>query len=169
VNHQSLSELLDYHYWAQERVFAAVEPLSPEQFTRGLGGSFPSVRDTLAHIHFAECLWYARWQHEPPPAPSPERFPDLESIRQASRKHEVSMRALLERLGEDGINQSLDYHSRLDGNDHRSAFRHMFQHVINHATYHRGQVTMMLRQLGAAPVGTDLILFYWERERAAAS
>jgi uncharacterized damage-inducible protein DinB len=45
----------------------------------------------------------------------------------------------------------------------------MFQHVINHATYHRGQVTMMLRQLGAAPVATDLILFYWERERAAAT
>jgi hypothetical protein len=30
-----------------------------------------------------------------------------------------------------------------------SLFWRMFQHVINHATYHRGQVTMMLRQLGA--------------------
>ena len=43
----------------------------------------------------------------------------------------------------------------------------MFQHVINHGTYHRGQVTMMLRLLGATPVGTDLIQFYWERERLA--
>jgi len=166
VDHKNLSELLDYHYWAQERMFRAVEALSPEQFTRDLGNSFPSVRDTLAHMHFAECAWYARWRREAPPS-APEKFPDLESVRQASRKHEVSMRALLERLGQDGVNQAMDYTSRLDGKDHTSIFWHMFQHVINHATYHRGQVTMMLRQLGAKPVDTDLIKFYWEREESA--
>jgi uncharacterized damage-inducible protein DinB len=160
-----LSELLDYHYWAQERVFDAVEPLSPEQFTRDLGNSFPSVRDTLVHIHFAECIWYARWQNESLPMPSAEMFPDLKSVRQASKTHEGRMRALLERLGQDGINQSMDYTSRLDGKDHRSVFWQMLQHVINHGTYHRGQVTMMLRQLGTKPIGTDLILFYWDRER----
>jgi len=161
-----LSRLLDYHYWAQERVFEAVGPLSPEQFTQHLGNSFPSVRETLVHIHFAECLWYARWQREPLPMPSADTFPDLESIRQASREHEVRMRALLERLGQDGINQVMDYTSRLDGRDHRSLFWEMFQHVVNHATYHRGQVTMMLRLLGAKPIGTDLIVFYWEGEHA---
>jgi uncharacterized damage-inducible protein DinB len=165
VNHRYLSELLDYHYWAQERVFDAIEPLSPEQFTRDLGNSFPSVRDTLVHIHFAECIWYARWQNESLPMPSAEAFPDLGSVRQASKKHEGRMRALLERLGQDGINQSMDYTSRLDGKDHRSLFWEMFQHVINHGTYHRGQVTMMLRHLGAKPIGTDLIQFYWSRER----
>jgi uncharacterized damage-inducible protein DinB len=41
----------------------------------------------------------------------------------------------------------------------------MLQHLANHATYHRGQVTTLLRQLGAKAVGTDLITFY--RERAA--
>jgi uncharacterized damage-inducible protein DinB len=169
VNHRYLSELLDYHYWAQGRVFDVVEALSPQQFTRDLGNSFPSVRDTLAHIHFAECLWYARWQNEPLPMPFTETFPDLESVRQASRTHEVRMRALLARLGQDGINQSLDYSSRLDGKDHRSPMWQMFQHVINHGTYHRGQVTMMLRQLGAKTVGTDLIQFYWGREEQSAS
>jgi uncharacterized damage-inducible protein DinB len=166
VNHKYLNELLDYHYWAQERVFEAVEPLSPEQFTRDLGNSFPSVRDTLVHIHFAECAWYARWQREPLPSPpSPAAFPDLDSVREASRTHETQMRALLERLGQDGVNQSMAYTSRLDGKDHRSLFWQMFQHVINHGTYHRGQVTMMLRQLGAPPVGTDLIQFYWSLEQ----
>ena len=165
MNLNDLSELLEYHYWAQERVFDAVEPLSPEQFTRDLGNSFPSVRDTLAHIHFAERIWYARWQNESPPAPpSAETFPDLQSLRQASGTHEVNVRALLERLGQDGVNQSIAYMSRLDGKVHTSPFRQMFQHVVNHATYHRGQVTMMLRQLGAKPVDTDLIMFYWERE-----
>jgi uncharacterized damage-inducible protein DinB len=37
------------------------------------------------------------------------------------------------------------------------------QHLMNHRTYHRGQVTTMLRQLGAVPVGTDLSRFYLDR------
>jgi len=37
--------------------------------------------------------------------------------------------------------------------------------VANHSTYHRGQVTTLLRQLGAKAVSTDMIVFY--RERAA--
>lgn len=165
MNHRHLTELLDYHYWAQERVFDTVAPLSTEQFTRDLGNSFPSVRDTLAHIHFAECIWYSRMQQESIPLPTAEMFPHLESVRRASVQHEARMRALVDRLGQDGINQRLDYTSRLDGKDHRSLYWQMFQHVVNHGTYHRGQVTMMLRLLGAKPVGTDLMVFYWERER----
>jgi uncharacterized damage-inducible protein DinB len=166
VNHRHLTELLDYHYWAQERVFDACEVLTPEQFARDLGNSFKSVRDTLAHNHFAETLWYARWAKSPFTAPVPESFPDLDSIRKASREHEAKMRALLERLGQDGVKQRIAFTSRLDGKDHNDLFWQMFQHVVNHGTYHRGQVTMMLKLLGAKPVGTDLIVFYWEREAA---
>ena len=164
MNFKYLTHLLDYHYWAQGRVFSAVESMSPEQFTREVENSFPSVRDTLVHIHFAECVWYARWQNEPLPMPSPEMFPDVESLRRASETHEVRVRTLLEGLGHDGINAAMDYTSRLDGMDHTSLFWQMFLHVINHSTYHRGQITMMLRQLGAEPVATDLILFCWEKE-----
>jgi len=39
---------------------------------------------------------------------------------------------------------------------------------VNHATYHRGQITTLLRQLGRAPVGTDLILYYRSLSAAAA-
>lgn len=164
MNHRYLEQLLDYHYWAQERVFNAVEALSPGQFTQDLGNSFSSVRDTLVHIHFAERVWYARWHEEPFPKVPAEAFPDLESVRQASGEHEERMRSFLDGLGQDGVNQPLEYSSRMDGRDHKSPFWQMFQHVVNHGTYHRGQITMMLRQLGAEPVGTDLMLFYWERE-----
>jgi uncharacterized damage-inducible protein DinB len=41
----------------------------------------------------------------------------------------------------------------------------MVQHVVNHASYHRGQVVTMLRQLGAAPPKPmDLIAYYRIRE-----
>ena len=53
---QELRTLVDYHYWALDRLLAAVERLTPDQFTRDLGNSFPSVRDTLAHLQGAEWI-----------------------------------------------------------------------------------------------------------------
>ena len=49
-----LRTLLEYHYWARDRVLDAAALLTPEQFTKDLGGSFKSVRDTLAHVYAAE-------------------------------------------------------------------------------------------------------------------
>ena len=48
----------------------------------------------------------------------------------------------------------------------RDPIGHILQHLANHGSYHRGQITTLLRQLGASPVNTDMIGFY--RERAAA-
>ncbi len=56
----------------------------------------------------------------------------------------------------------------LKGNPHSNVLWQTLQHLANHGTYHRGQVTTLLRQLGAKPVGTDLIGFYRERAAQAA-
>ena len=56
-----LKTLIDFHYWARDRVLDAAELLTPEQFTRDMGGSFKSIRDTLAHLYSAEWAWYQRW------------------------------------------------------------------------------------------------------------
>ena len=42
--------LYDYNAWANRRSLDAATPLTVEQFTRPLGSSFSSVRDTLAHM-----------------------------------------------------------------------------------------------------------------------
>jgi uncharacterized damage-inducible protein DinB len=163
VNLQDLRVLLDYHYWARDRILDAVEPLAPEQLTRDMGNSFRSIRDTLVHTYAAEWAWYSRWQGESPTALlASDTFSDLASIRREWSAHETNMRALLERLGEEGVNRRIDY-KLLNGQPSSSVFWHMCQHVVNHATYHRGQVTTMLRQLGATPPKPmDLIAFYRE-------
>jgi uncharacterized damage-inducible protein DinB len=42
--------LYEYDRWANNRALQAASALSAEEFTRDLGGSFRSVRDTLVHI-----------------------------------------------------------------------------------------------------------------------
>jgi len=52
----------------------------------------------------------------------------------------------------------------MEGKQFSNILWQMMQHLINHSTYHRGQVVTMLRQLGVKPIGTDLITFYREKQ-----
>ena len=61
--------LYEYDRWANNRVLQAASALSAEQFTRDLGGSFRSVRDTLVHIIGGEWSWLAYWK-EPSHSPA---------------------------------------------------------------------------------------------------
>lgn len=166
MNLGNLRLLLDYHYWARDRLLDAVGALTPEQFTRDMGSSFRSVRDTLAHLYAAEWAWYSRWQGLSPTALLPaEQFVDVESFRQRWAEHEAKMRAFLDSIGEAGIDKVFEY-KLLNGQPGATVFWQMLQHVVNHGSYHRGQVTTMLRQLGAAPAKSmDLVAFYRERAK----
>ena len=156
--------LIDYHYWARDRVLDAVEALTPEQLTRDMGNSFKSVLDTLAHLHASEWIWLSRWHGESPTAALPlDRFADVPAVRAGWAELEATLRAFAETLTDERLNEFLDYRL-LNGTAGRSRLWHMMQHMVNHATYHRGQLTTMLRQLGAPPPKSmDLIAFYRER------
>jgi uncharacterized damage-inducible protein DinB len=169
MDYASLETLLDYHYWARDRMLAAVEPLTPEQFTRNLGNSFPSVRDTLVHLFSADWVWCSRWEGASPQAMlDPAAFPDFASLRAAWTDHERKVRAILAQLGEQGIARVIEYRM-FTGVAQAQPFWQLLQHLVNHGSYHRGQITTMLRQLGAAPpTSVDLISFYRERSAAPA-
>ena len=158
---QDLKTLIDYHYWARDRVLDAIEPLTPEQFTRDLGSSFKSVRDTVAHLHAAEWAWHQRWIGTSPTALLPaDRFPDAASARQGWAATEKDVRSFVGSLDEAGVSK-LHAYKLLNGADGVSPFWQMLQHVVNHASYHRGQLTTMLRQLGAQPPKPmDMIAFH---------
>ena len=97
--------------------------------------------------------------------PGSEVYADLTQLRAAWQEEEQHIRAILTRLGADGILQPIEYQG-WDGRRQAQPFWQMLQHLVNHGSYHRGQVTTMLRQLGAQPPKSmDLIAFY--RERAA--
>jgi uncharacterized damage-inducible protein DinB len=168
MNLQELHTLVDYHYWARDRLLDAVERLTPEQFTRDLGNSFPSFRDTVVHLYAADWIWCSRWEGESPQAmPDPGAFPDVVTLRRTWQEHEGRVRAVLDALGTDGIGRVIEYRNT-SGQAGAQPFWQMLQHVVNHGSYHRGQVTTMIRQLKAVPPKSmDLIAFY--RERAAAT
>jgi uncharacterized damage-inducible protein DinB len=163
MTYDDLQLLVDYHYWARDRMLVAVERLAPEQFTRDLGNSFRSVRDTLVHMCAAEWVWCMRWEGgSTATPPDTSHLTDPPAIRVAWSEQEQRLRAALRRLGEDGGGRIVQYER--NGVTYAEPFWQMLQHVVNHGSYHRGQVTTLLRQLGAAPPESlDLIAFYRER------
>jgi uncharacterized damage-inducible protein DinB len=164
-----LQHLLEYHYWARDRMLDAVTPLTPEEYGRNLASSFPSIHATLVHTYSAEWAWHSRWEGRSPTVLlPPEMFPDVASLRAAWVDLEARVHAFLASAGPEGPTRRFAY-TLLSGAPGESTLHQMVQHVVNHATYHRGQVTTMLRQLGAAPPkSTDVIQFWreWDRRNA---
>jgi len=168
MNHPDLHTLLDYHYWARDRMLDAAEKLTPEQFTRDLGSSFKSVRHTLVHIYSAEWAWHSRWRGVSPTSHlKADDYPDVRTIRAQWSDLEENVRGFLADLDDAGITRVIEYRM-LSGQPGATPFWQMLHHLVNHASYHRGQVTTMLRQLGAAPAKSmDMIGFYREQSTAA--
>jgi uncharacterized damage-inducible protein DinB len=164
MNLQDLRTLLDYHYWARDRLLDAVAPLPADEFNRDRGSSFKSIRETVVHIYAAEWAWHQRWIGTSPAALlTSERFPDVESVRTAWTELEGNVRGFVDGLGDAGVAKVFSY-KLLSGQDGATPLGEMVQHVVNHASYHRGQVTTMLRQAGAQPAKSmDMIAFFRSR------
>ncbi|HZT76211.1 MAG TPA: DinB family protein [Vicinamibacterales bacterium] len=161
MNVRDLQTMIDYHYWARNRLLEALEALTPEQYDRDLGNSFKSIRDTATHIYAAEWAWYQRWHGQQVTALLPsDRFADLEALKVAWLDHERKMRAFVDALSDADVDRVIEF-TLLNGGAAASPIGQMVQHVVNHASYHRGQITTMLRQLGAAPAKSmDMIAYF---------
>jgi uncharacterized damage-inducible protein DinB len=154
-----ISKLFAYNRWANARILDPVSRLTAEEFDRTLGGSFPSIRLTLAHIYAAEWIWLERWHGRSPRGlPPAQEVPTLEALCEKWRPVEESCRAFVEGLTEDRMREIVSY-VNVKGEAWKYPLGEMLVHVVNHSTYHRGQAVTMLRQLGKAPLATDYLVF----------
>lgn len=160
---KEIQELFEYNRWANRRILDATSQLTEQEFAQDLGSSFPSIQETLAHILSAEWIWLTRWQ-----GTSPRGMPDSwelsthEALRAQWNEVEKDQSNFVSQLTEDSLVKVIAYKDT-SGNSFSNPLWQMMRHVVNHSTYHRGQVTTMLRQLGAEAVATDLIRFYREK------
>lgn len=165
MNRDEVRRLFSYTEWANARTIECVRGLDAEQFARHIDSSFPSVRDTLAHIVMAEWIWLRRWNGESPTerpawtlnAPSLETIVDnLEAIQRERQE-------LLDRITDEDLQRPLDYRL-MNGDPQTTRLGDLMAHVANHSTYHRGQLTTMLRQIGVTPPSTDMIVWLRNKE-----
>jgi uncharacterized damage-inducible protein DinB len=175
VTKDDISLLFEYDRWANNRILRATSVLTPEQFTRDLGGSFRSVRDTLVHLIGGEWGWLYYWK-EPSRGPdfvkdlwakhdalfNPNVFTGFDTVQRKWAELETEQAEFVSHVTNESLKKMLPL-----GTTHVT-LAHLMHHLVNHSTYHRGQVAMMLRQLGAEPLQTDFHLFLLEASSRAA-
>jgi uncharacterized damage-inducible protein DinB len=163
VTVEQLHSLALYNHWANTRLLQVAATLSAEERERDLQASFGSLQGTLIHILWGERGWLHFWQAGSfVPVPTPGEYPDFESLRSAWSHHDEAYAGYLDRLTQ----AELDAPRTLDAQSY--TLGELIQHAINHSTYHRGQVALLIRQLGHVPASTDYhdFLAEWRAGRA---
>ena len=163
---EDAERLLAYNVWANHRVMRLAATLSLDDFKRDiLRASHGGVRGTLAHIMAAEWLWLERWKGVSPSRLFDEgEFADIVALRDRWTIIEEHRAEWLRALRPEALGETVPYRS-LDGASWAAPLWKLVQHVLNHSTYHRGQVTLLLRAVGARVASTDLVV--WDRAQDA--
>jgi uncharacterized damage-inducible protein DinB len=166
---EEIRQLFDYNAWANQRSLQGAGQLSDEQFVEPLGSSFSSVRDTLVHILGAEWIWLERCHGRSPAAiPDNSNVQTVAALRAHWTPQTEQLLTFVHGLTQNDLDRVMEYKT-INFGVYKNPVWQSLQHLANHGTYHRGQVTTLLRQLGVKPALTDLMHFYRERSSAASA
>lgn len=156
--------LFEFNSWANARTQQAVESLPEEKLYLDLKSSFGSIHGTLVHLVGAEDIWLQRLNGADPGIfMKKEQYPTYESVKAKWKKVETEWQKYLSTVTEDELARTLTLHTQ-KGDLVTQKVWQALQHMVNHSTYHRGQITTLIRQSGGTPVGTDLIAFYRQQK-----
>jgi uncharacterized damage-inducible protein DinB len=154
-----LNALFAYNRWADDRVVEACRTLTPQQYTQEPVPGWTSVRATLVHLADATWIWARRIEGETVAArASEDGVPTLDdAARLLVRGHEAFDR-LLTTLTPERLAAAWSYRN-FEGKELTLPLWAVLRHVVNHATYHRGQIAAKFGRLGVAPPKTDLVVW----------
>jgi uncharacterized damage-inducible protein DinB len=154
-------ELAGYNIWANDIVHSWLNRIDEQQWEQPLVSSFESIAATALHIAGAETIWLERLKDVKQPTWLPGVFKGnkkelLDLWKSASKNLEIFIDGFDEKKLED-----IFTYRRINGQVFQIQYKKVFAHILNHSSYHRGQLVTLLRQVGFTDLGsTDLTTFY---------
>ena len=164
---EQVIDLYGYHKWANQRIFEHLHQLSDEVYNKTIQSVFPSVAEVLIHVYQVDKIWSAVMMGK--------TFDEVMAI--AGRARMDAKDKALEEIEVLYRDASEELHTFLISQDDldkiiicehpefgrlETPLSQLVQHVVNHGTYHRGNITAMLRQMGHKGVPTDYIFYLYE-------
>lgn len=150
-----------YNIWANKQFINVLHKLNEEQIDTEITSSFSSIRTTVYHMWGAEDIWVQRLHLVEQPVWAGTVFEG--SFEEALGKWQAASDALLafvEKQYDDSAFQHVMQYYNLKKQSMKLPVHTALMQVLNHGTYHRGQLVTMLRQLGLKKVpSTDFFLF----------
>jgi uncharacterized damage-inducible protein DinB len=161
---QEIRTLHAYNAWANNRIFEAVAALPPEQYLKDMKSSHGGIHGTLVHLVGAEKVWLGRWQGREDPFMTTADALTLKALREAWQKNGFETAKFLGTLTDQKLQGTFTMKT-MKGETFEHILWQTIQHLVDHSTYHRGQVITLMRQLSVTPPSTGLIRFYRETAR----
>ena len=156
------ASFFDYDRWANVRVLDACRGLSAEQYNAEPVPGWSSVRSTVAHIAIVTDGWLRGLGGEHVMSfPTEAELPSVDDAARLLDRAYANVEAVLPTLDPEQLSAPRTFRGGT-----RSASLPpwvVLRHVVNHGTYHRGQVASKLRRLGVDPPITDLVIWAIER------
>jgi uncharacterized damage-inducible protein DinB len=140
-------KLYQYNEWANNRVIGALN----RQEVRD-----EKILTLMGHIVAAQFLWFHRINGLPPAEVKLWGEYKLEQLNEMVEKANRMWLEFVER--EDSFDRELTYTNYV-GDPYVNNVEAIMMHLVNHCSYHRAQIAMLLRQKGLEPINTDFITY----------
>jgi uncharacterized damage-inducible protein DinB len=149
-------QFFDYHSWANKQLIEHLGKLPEEIINKEVNSVFPSISQTFAHMYAVDELWFLRINGKSVNSIESRPFKNIKEIDNAFTDLHNEM---LECFNlQDDLEQPVIY-SNTKGQRFQNSIREVIYHIVNHGTYHRGNIAAMIRQLGYQGVSTDYIYY----------
>lgn len=154
----AITKHLQFNLWANKQFADLLATVPNHIYFHENKSSFSSVAKTLVHIWGAENIWLKRMQGSDSGSLSTEELLKNKSAAlQALTETSASLLHFVQNKTEAELDRIYPY-INLKGEPFESSYLDTLFHVVNHSTYHRGQIITMLREAGIEKVvSTDLI------------
>lgn len=156
-----LTKYIRYNIWANQRVCDFVKNnLSEEQLNKEIISSFQSVKKTLFHLWDAEVIWLQRLHGKSLSYfPSKDFKGSMEEGINSLLDNSKAFSDLIASKENSFFETSIKYRNT-KGVEFETKASDVIMHIMNHSTFHRGQIITMFRQLGFTELfSTDYIAF----------
>jgi uncharacterized damage-inducible protein DinB len=164
VTLREIKTIFDYDRWATAKLLDVVAQVPEDVYWKNPGSSHGGIHGTLVHLIGACDVWLRRWNGETPTRPWDEKdFKSFTLVKQQWDNYQAQLGDFLEDMSDERLNAPLSYKD-MKGNPYSTTLWKQMQHLVNHGSYHRGQIVTLLRILGMKAATTDLIYYYKEKE-----
>jgi len=166
------TEMFNYHTWANQTILGRIKELPSSVLSEELNSSFPTIAHALSHIYAVDQMWYLILSGMEMREALQECMPLNGKTLPTVEEYINSFAELTERYNEwiqrqTDLEQTIQLDNPYAGISETTLSK-MLLHVVNHGTYHRGNISTMLRQMGHASTMNDYCL-YWYQEPVKSS
>lgn len=148
-----------YNHWMNDKLYTICADMNDEERKRDLGAPFRSIHGTFNHLLLTDRLWLGRFQKQEfhITTLADELYSDFNELRLERNKTDDALDTWIATLNEADLAKPFTFHSRARNADNTIILASLIQHLFNHQTHHRGQVTAMIEALGYDCGVTDLL------------